>query len=51
MRIFFLNWTDQGQTEIFVQSTLGFATMAIAANLDLATARALMELRQYINTN
>ena len=34
-----------------VQSTLGFATMDIAANLDLATARALTDLRQYINSD
>ena len=33
-----------------VQSTLGFATMDIAANLDLATARALTDFHQYINT-
>ena len=34
-----------------LQSTLGFATMDKAANLDLATARALTDLRQYINSN
>ena len=34
-----------------LQSTLGFATMDKAANLDLATARALTDLRQYINSD
>ena len=34
-----------------VQSTLGFATMDKAANLDLATAKALTDLRQYINSD
>ena len=34
-----------------VQSTLGFATMYIAANLDLATAKALTDLHQYINSD
>ena len=34
-----------------VQSTLGFATMDKAANLDLAAARALTDLRQYINSD
>ena len=41
------------QTEIQqkVQSTLGFATLDKAANLDLATARALTDVRQYINSD
>ena len=34
-----------------IQSTLGFATMDIAANLDLATGRALTDLHQYINSD
>ena len=34
-----------------VQSTLGFATMDIAANLDLATAKSLTDLCQYINSD
>ena len=34
-----------------LQSRLGFATMDIAANLDLATARALTDVRQYINSD
>ena len=31
-----------------VQSTLGFATMGLAANLDIATATLLTDPRQYI---
>ena len=34
-----------------IQSTLGFATMDIAANLDLATGRSLTDLCQYINSD
>ena len=34
-----------------VQSTLGFAIMDIAANLDLATAKALTDLHEYINSD
>ena len=34
-----------------VQSTLGFATTDIAANLDLATAKSLTDLCQYINSD
>ena len=34
-----------------LQSTLGFATMDIAANLDLATARDLTDFRQCINSD
>ena len=41
----------QNRLWVAVQSTLGFATMYIAANLDLATARALTDLRQYINSD
>ena len=36
---------------MLVQSTLGFATMDIAANLYLAIARALTDLRQDINSD
>ena len=38
-------------SKLRVQSSLGFATMDIAANLDLATTRALTDLRQYINSD
>ena len=34
-------------SKLRVQSSLGFATMDIAANLDIATNRALTDLRQY----
>ena len=34
-----------------LQSRLGFATMDIAANLDLATARAFTDLRYYMNSD
>ena len=34
-----------------IQCTLGLATMDIAGNLDLATARDLTDLRQYINSD
>ena len=36
--------------DIKVQSTLGFATMGLAANLALATSIRMMDLRQYINS-
>ena len=49
----FIDGSMGNQTEIQqkVQSTLGFATLDKAANLDLATARALTDLRQYINSD
>ena len=34
-----------------IQSTLDFATMDIAANLDLTTTKALTDLHQYINSD
>ena len=34
-----------------VQSTLGFPIIDIAANLDLATARGLTDIPQYINSD
>ena len=34
-----------------IQSTLGFATMGLAANLALATSIPLTDLRQYINSD
>ena len=38
-------------SKLRVQSSLGFATMDMAANLDIATKRALTDLRQYINSD
>ena len=38
-------------SKLRVQYSLGFATMDIAANLDLATARDLTDLHQYINSD
>ena len=37
-------------SKLRVQSSLGFATMDIAANLDIATNGALADLRQYIKS-
>ena len=34
-----------------IQSTLGFTTRGLAANLDIATGRAVTELCQYLNSN
>ena len=34
-----------------IQSSLDFATMGLATNLDLATSRALTDFRQYINND
>ena len=36
---------------IQIQSTLGFATMGLAANLALATSIPMTDLRQYINSD
>ena len=36
---------------IAIQSTLGFTTRGLAANLDLATGRAVTELCQYLNSD
>ena len=46
------NTFGQGVTKhLVLQSTLGFATMDLAANLDLVTAGAVMDLFNYINSN
>ena len=37
------------QLQMLLQSTLGFATRGLAANLDLATSRAVTDICQYIS--
>ena len=39
------------QMQLQIQSTLDFATMVLAANLDLASTRGLTDFCQYINSD
>ena len=41
----------KSKPSLLIQSTLGFATMGLAAALGLATATPLTDLRQYINSD
>ena len=52
MELDFLKIENEFSVRYFLlQSTLDFATMGLAANLDLATSRALTDFRQYINSD
>ena len=46
-----LGCLERFQVICIIQSTLGFATMGLAANLALATSIPMTDLRQYINSD